>query len=288
MARWYARHGMAVFPLHYPVKHDDDDKLWCSCGLPHVKADGTSDGNPCKHPYAMRAKRGLLDATTDLTQIGRWWGGAPYNIGLRTGAVSGIIVIDVDPRHGGDETLTTLVGRYGALPETRRHITGSLGQHIFFRHPGRTIKNNVATKLGAGIDVRADGGYVVAPPSRHISGHRYLTATDDDVPLANMPDWLLRLLIEDPKKPKASRSSECWQTLISEGVAEGRRNAAVASITGLLMRSGPKSPAVVLELMRCWNAFRCIPPLPEAELVRTVQSICGRELARQEEAANVR
>jgi hypothetical protein len=201
-ARWYARHGMAVFPLHYPVERDGI--LWCSCGSSHIKQDGTPDGNPAKHPYAMRAKRGLLDATTDLRQVEKWWcAGTPYNIGLRTGRESGIVVIDVDPRHGGDDTLTSLEERYGCLPETRRHITGSLGQHIFFRHPGLAIRNNVA-KLGAGLDVRGDGGYVVAPPSRHISGERYAAVTDDDVELAAMPAWLLGMLNCETDHPKAA------------------------------------------------------------------------------------
>src|SRR5262249_41017939 len=120
----YARHGMAIFPLHYPV--EQDGKLWCSCGSQKCT-------NAAKHPYAMLAKRGLLDATADVRRIERWWsGGTPYNIGLRTGDITSIVVIDVDPRHGGGETLTALEERYGALPQTRRHITGSLGQHILF------------------------------------------------------------------------------------------------------------------------------------------------------------
>jgi hypothetical protein len=271
----YAEAGMAVFPCHYVVEHDGH--LSCSCGDPKCTNAG-------KHPYAMRAPKGLLSATTDLRQIERWWGvGTTYNVGARTGRESGVVVIDIDPRHGGPEALTALEERYGALPVTRRHLTGSLGQHILFRHPGRPIRNN-AGKLGPGLDVRGDGGYIIVPPSRHISGRRYVVI--DDIPLADMPVWLLRLL-EDPAKPKVATSSQSWQKLISDGVTEGRRNAAVASITGLLMRPGPKTPAIVLDLMRCWNALRCVPPLSEGELVRTVQSICGRELARQEEAANV-
>jgi putative DNA primase/helicase len=285
-ARWYARRGMAVFPLHYPVERDGG--LWCSCGSPHLKEDGTPDGNRAKHPYAMRAKRGLLDATTDLRQVERWWGpGTPYNIGLRTGACSGIIVIDVDPRHGGDVTLTELEERNGSLPETRRHITGSGGQHILFLHPGRTIKNNVGTKLGPGLDIRGDGGYIVAPPSRHITGRLYLVATDDDVALAEAPPWLLAMIWRESDCSNAAAAPEIWHKLVAEGVAEGCRNDAVARLTGLLMRPGPKDPHVVLDLMRCWNAQRCNPPLSEDELVRTVRSVCSRELARQEDAANV-
>jgi hypothetical protein len=140
-ARWFAKNGIAVFPLHYPVD-DRDCSLRCSCGSPHLKADSTPDGNPAKHPYAPQAPKGLLNATTDARQVEKWWRVVPYNIGLRTGAASNIVVIDVDPRHGGDVTLIELEERFGALPETRRHLTGSLGQHIFFRHPGRTIKNN--------------------------------------------------------------------------------------------------------------------------------------------------
>ena len=97
-----------------------------------------------------------------------------------------------------------------------------------------------------------------------------------------MPDWLLRLVCEDRTKPKSATVPAGWHKLIAGGVAEGQRNDAVARLAGMLLRPGPKDPWVVTDLLRCWNAHRCNPPLSEQELVRTVDSICGRELARRQ------
>jgi hypothetical protein len=160
-----ARRGARVFPVHYPV--EIGGRLRCSCGNAECK-------NAAKHPYARLAPRGLLDATTDFAQIDRWWGaGVPYNIGIRTGEESGIVVVDVDPRHSGDKTLSDLERRFGALPPTWRFLTGGGGEHIVFRHPGYRVQNG-AGSLGDGIDVRADGGFIVGPASRHISGRLYM------------------------------------------------------------------------------------------------------------------
>ena len=174
-----AARGMAVFPLHYIAEHDG--RLRCSCGNPSCENAG-------KHPYPRLAARGLHSATSDLAAVARWWSaGGPYNIGLRTGIESGIVVIDVDPRHGGDWTLIGLEAKFGSVPKTWRNLTGGGGEHILFRHPGFPVANS-AGALGPGIDVKGDGGYIVAPPSRHISGRYYAIDVDhhpDDVSVAS-------------------------------------------------------------------------------------------------------
>ncbi len=107
--------------------------------------------------------------------------------------MSGVVVLDVDPRNGGDEALAALETRHGPLPATWRVLTGGGGEHVFFRHPGNPV-NNAKGRLGPGLDLKADGGYVVAPPSEHMSGQRYALSIDhhpDEVPLADAPDWLL-------------------------------------------------------------------------------------------------
>jgi hypothetical protein len=274
----FARRALAVFPLHYPVAHNG--RLQCSCGNPAC-------GNAGKHPYARHAPRGLLDATNDFGTIERWWtAGVPYNIGVRTGEESGIVVIDVDPRHGGDETLAELEHRFGALPLTWRFLTGGGGQHILFRHPGYRVQNqNGDGRLGDGLDVRGDGGYIVAPGSRHISGRYYEISVDhhpDEVELADMPIWLAAMLRPAEKRTACTAAMpETWRRLVAEGVAEGRRNDAVARLAGHLLRPGPKDPFLVLDLIRVWNATRCRPPLDEAEIIRTVNSIAAREIGRR-------
>lgn len=274
-ARELGRWGFRLFPLHYVVERSG--RLWCSCGNRDCK-------NAAKHPYAKLVPNGFSDASDDAGNIGRWWRDVPYNIGVRTGEASGVVAVDVDPRHGGDEALAALERRFGGLPPTWRFLTGGGGEHVLFKHPGRRVQNS-ASQVGAGIDVRGDGGYIVGPGSRHISGRYYAISVDhhpDEVELAELPPWLMTLMA-DPAKPNGSGTAalpESWRKLVAEGVAEGRRNEAIAKLTGHLLRKDV-DPLVVLDLVRCWNQQRCRPPLDDAEIVRTVNSIAARELGRR-------
>lgn len=155
----YAALGIFVFPLH-----NTDATGACSCG----RADCHSAG---KHP---RTGHGHLDATTDPQQIRRWWAMWPdANIAIATGP-SGLIVVDVDEREGrrGTDVWRVLVEKLGPeIEDTAIVATPSGGFHVYFRAGGREIpsRNNA---FGPGIDVKAQGGYVVAPPSI-IAGRRY-------------------------------------------------------------------------------------------------------------------
>lgn len=273
----YAGRGLRVFPLHYAVEHEG--QLRCSCGNPHA-----DNNNAAKHPYGPLAPNGLLNATSHIETIKRWWG-VPYNIGIRTGAASDIVAIDIDPRHGGVEALAELERRFGALPLTWRFLTGGGGEHVLFRHPRRPVPNNAATKLGPGLDVRGDGGYIVAPPSLHISGRRYAISVDhqpDIVALAELPVWLTTMVAKPakPNGPRVAAMPESWRRLVAEGVSEGCRNDAIARLAGHLLRKRV-DPLVVLDLCRTWNSCRCRPPLTEAEIVGTVNSIAAREIGRR-------
>ena len=99
-------------------------------------------------------------------------------IGIVTGGISGLVVLDVDPRHGGEASLERLEREHGPLPVTLESRTGSGGRHLYFAHPGGLVRNKVA--LATGIDLRGDGGYVVAPPSVHASGRRYAWVEDHE------------------------------------------------------------------------------------------------------------
>ena len=133
-----------------------------------------------------------------------WWHRWPdANVGIRTGAESSLVVLDVDPRHGGDATLDHLVSEHGPLPAGRTVATGGGGMHLYFRHPGHKVSNDAGRRLGDGLDIRGDGGYVLAPPSRHVSGGRYaVSARGGEIPV--MPDWLIERLqapIHTPRPP---------------------------------------------------------------------------------------
>jgi hypothetical protein len=157
---------------------------------------------------------GLKAATTDRLAITAWWQRWPgANVAIRTGAVSGLVVIDVDPPHGGGASLDALVQRHGALPEGRAVRTGSGGAHLYLAHPGGRVANSAGTKLGPGIDVRCDGGYVIAPPSRHPSGGSY-TWVPGSSRLPEVPAWMLDHLRPPERRPSPPSRTDCrsWGT----------------------------------------------------------------------------
>jgi putative DNA primase/helicase len=142
----------------------------------------------------------LKDATVDPEKVNAWWQRWPLaNIGVATGEPSGFIAIDVDV--GGDATLADLEAEYGALPITMQAATGN-GRHILFARPsGVEIRNDAKRRLGPGLDIRGDGGYIVAPPSAHASGRTYRWL-DDEVRIAAMPAWLLERVRKTDPPPR--------------------------------------------------------------------------------------
>ena len=148
MALMYAGKGWHVFPLHTVI-----DGTTCDCRRSCPK--------PGKHP---RTANGFKDATTDETQIRKWWGMWPdANIGIATGKVSNMVVIDVDPRNGGEETMRGFIETHGPLPRGPMVKTPN-GRHHYFNY-SEGLKCGL---LGPGVDFKGDGGYVVAPPSKGI------------------------------------------------------------------------------------------------------------------------
>jgi hypothetical protein len=230
-------------------------------------------------PCLPRDKRpatphGLKDATTDPIEI--WWHQNPnYNIAIATGVISGVFVIDLDGIDAEAE-LRKLEAQHGKLPATVESITGR-GRHLVFKCPERSVRNSVG-KIATGIDVRATGGYVIAPPSIHPSGRRYCWSVDSAGTFAAAPEWLLSIIAER-KSSTAAPASE-WRELVCSGVAEGQRNSSAARLAGHLLRRFI-DPIVALELVQSWNAMRCTPPLSPDEIIAIVNSICGRELARR-------
>ena len=198
-----------------------------------------------------------------------WFTQWPHaNIGVVTGAISRLVVLDVDPRHGGDASLRDLQTHFGTLPATVEARTGGGGRHLYFAHPGGLVRNHAG--LAQGIDLRGDGGYVVAPPSLHPSGLRYAWkagCAPGDLPVAPLPGWLLRWF-----GLRTGRSQADWRQLVREGVAQGQRNSAIAALSGHLLWHGV-DPEIALELLLAWNRMRCLPPLDDAEVAQVVASI---------------
>jgi hypothetical protein len=205
-------------------------------------------------------------------EIEAWYRRWPRaNVGIVTGAVSGIVVLDVDPGHGGADSLTEIEATHARLPPTVEAVTGGGGRHLYFLHPRGTVRNKVG--LAPGIDVRADGGCVVAPPSLHPGGRRYAWRSGrspDEQTLAPLPAWLHALILDGGVR--TGHPLAHWRELARDGVREGRRNNAIASFAGHLLWHGV-DPEVALELLLAWNCARCAPPLPDDEVVRAVESI---------------
>jgi hypothetical protein len=141
-------------------------------------------------------RRGLHAATTDPAEIKRWWTRWPEaNVGIRTGRASGLLVLDIDGA-AGEESLQALIGEHGLLSAAWVR-TGSGGQHAYFALPAdQTLPSSVG-RLGRGLDIRAEGASIVAPPSRHASGDHYRWAAGATQP-PPAPGWLIRLAQPDP------------------------------------------------------------------------------------------
>jgi Bifunctional DNA primase/polymerase, N-terminal/Domain of unknown function (DUF4386)/Primase C terminal 1 (PriCT-1) len=210
---------------------------------------------------------GLKSATTDVEQVRAWWQRWPNaNVAIRTGADSGVVVLDIDVQHGGAGSLGELERCHGELPKTARVLTGGGGQHVYFRHPGREIRNS-AGKLGAGLDVRGDGGYVVAPPSVHENGRAYKWMRTLDRGIADVPAWLL----EDAEKRRNGGPAEP----VDEMIPEGRRREALLSLAGTLRRRG-LGASEILAALEAVNAARCRPMLRPLELQALAHDVAGR------------
>jgi bifunctional DNA primase/polymerase-like protein/primase-like protein len=241
-----------------------------------------AERNLCVFPCLPKAKapacaRGVLDATTDPEIIRRWWQARPdCNIGLATGSVSGVFVVDVDGADGELE-LRRLEAEQGALPATVETITGN-GRHLFFKMPAVPVRNSTG-KVAPNVDVRASGGYVVVPPSLHPTGRHYCWSVDSAASFALAPDWLLAKIGRPSSAGHPTPPAE-WRDLVRDGVAEGQRNQTLARLAGYLLRHHV-DPLVALELLATWNEARCHPPLDVAELGAVIDSIAGRELKRR-------
>jgi len=232
-------------------------------------------------PIEPRGKRPLVAWTeyqqrrATVDEITRWFRRWPdANVAIVTGEVSAIVVLDVDERHGGALSLAELDIELGPIPSTVEVATGGGGRHLYFRHPGGRVSNRVG--LRPGIDLRGDGGCVVAPPSVHPSGGRYawvLGHSPEEVELAPLPSWLL------PGSGGGGHPIAYWRQLVREGVPEGERNSTLASLTGHLLWRGVDAQ-VALELLLAWNRLRCRPPLADDEVASVVESI-ARLHARQ-------
>jgi hypothetical protein len=233
---------------------------------------------PCR-PQAKtpQTPNGLKDATTDQRTIEAWWQAWPdANVAVVTGRTSGLVVLDVDGDEGA-ASLRALEREHGQIRATLSTVTPRGGQHYFFQHPGDEVRNS-ASKLGIGLDVRGDGGYVLVPPST-VADRAY--EIDEIRSPAPMPDWLREAAAPLERKTPTSewlsivRGPDPWTGRPSEG-----RNDKLARFVGHLLRRYVDVD-LVLEIVHLVNEHRFQPPLAGSEVDRIVASIARKELCRQ-------
>jgi hypothetical protein len=188
----YAARGWKVFPLHEILP---DCRCSCRATKGAKRCEDTKPGDFGKHP---RTKNGLSDASTSEAKIRSWWKTwLTANIGILTGTDSGIWMLGPDgPR--GIADLEALVAKHGPLSPTAVAKSGSGGRHYYFQWPadGPPLTNR-ANHRGTKIDVRGQGGYIVAPPSRNGNGPYEWV---EEVEPAPAPDWLLEWVRGKDKK----------------------------------------------------------------------------------------
>ena len=233
----YASKGMAVFPLK-----------------PKEKKPLTAHG--------------VKDATTDFDQITKWWKKNPNaNIGIACGQISGgLLVIDLDERANGVSGFDSLhewESEHGELPETARTITGKGGSHILFRVPH---KESNRVDLLDGVDVRSDGGYIVAPPSIHPNGNTYQWEYDpEEYPIADADDTVLDLLSVGKKLVEVDKFTS------PDKIPDGKRNDTIYKLACSLQSRG-LGDGSILAACRAENEAKCNPPLSDEEVDKIVDS----------------
>ena len=257
----YADNGWHVFPLH------GIERGGCSCLSPRCKDEG-------KHP---RTVNGLKSATTDRDQIRRWWEMWPNsNIGIRTGTESGIWVLDIDNKKTaqvglaqiglGDASIQEYERETGkTLPETLAVQTGSGGVHYYYELPPDVpLRNREGVRPA--VDVRGVGGYVVSPPSIHLSGHPYRWI-DADLEPAPTPQWLVDFVLS-VRAEQASRD-------FGSPFAEGTRNSSLHDLGSEYRRKYGFGKEELFGLLMAHNIHRCIPPLDSEEVGRIAGNVAS-------------
>jgi putative DNA primase/helicase len=240
----YAAHGWPIVPLHHPTERG------CSCGYPDCDSPG-------KHP---RTSRGFYDANTNTATIRDWWTKWPQaNIGFKPGQAR-LLVVDLDGPEG-EQAAAAL----GLLAEpTLEVVSGRAegGRHRYYRHPGGTIENvKLAPRT---LEVRADHGDVLLPPSVHPTGrvYRWVGKLDE---LASVPLTLAERLRAASRQQRPASSPD-------DPIAQGERNARLTSLAGAMRRHGCTAETIQ-EALLAENGRRCIPPLVDTEVERIAASV---------------
>ncbi|MCH1982468.1 DUF927 domain-containing protein [Ruminococcus sp. OA3] len=243
----YAKMGLAVFPI----------QSW---------------GNTEKAFKKPLTKNGFQNASMDPEQIKRWWAEWPNaNIGIALGKRSGgIFAIDLDIKKeagiDGRETLREWEHEHGSLPEdTWRSITGKGGEHIFYKTDREVSCNRDIFGNECGVDIRGDGGYIIAPPSLHFSGRRYeWEYAPDEFQIAEANETVFSFIM--PEKDLERKRFE-----VPETIMQGSRDDTIFKLACSLQAKGLSDEAILAAVQK-ENETRCVPPLSDKEVRQKVES----------------
>lgn len=221
---------------------------------------------------------GVKDATKDVGQIkAAWKFNQDMNIGIATGAPSGgllVIDIDLDNDSGKDgyEYLNQWEREHGELPETVTVITGRGGMHLWYYANGQSFKNSVNEDLA--IDIRADGGYVMAPPSIHPNGRTVeFENHPDDYEIAPIDDNVIAF-VRSVQKGVVSNIEKGERFEMPDEIGKGGRNQAIFKYCASLQSRGLGDTEIRM-LAHAANKAKCKPPMPDDEVDRCVDSALG-------------
>ena len=225
-------------------------------------------------------KHGFHNASLDEDLIRKWWHDNPgANIGVPT---AGLLVVDID---GADNSWPDNVDKQLALSDTVSAIsvTPRGGRHLIFRQPAGKSWRNTTSKIAPRVDTRAEGGYIIVPPS-NVKTTKYrwadtlaLDSSAED--LSEPPQWLTTLLdeVEQGKGKAQPHEPQKGGVAIPENdIPEGQRDSSLASLAGNMRRVG-MGPAEIYAAITQTNERRCKPSLPDTEVQRIVRSICRYE-----------
>ncbi|KKN02000.1 hypothetical protein LCGC14_1122050 [marine sediment metagenome] len=244
------RRGWSVVPVHVPVMGDV-----CSCG--------NDCSWPGKHPRV--AWQPFTEALPSESQVIDWFDNEFYgaNLGVVTGQVSDLVVVDVD---GTIDDFKAL-----GLPRTRTVLTGGGGYHFFYRTGRQPASSGIG--VTPGIDIKADGGFVVLPPSKHVSGLHYEWLNHDKltkIDVSRLP----------ARAARTASSGGKWIDELLDGVSEGERSSTSARLAGRYAQIGLTIDETVM-LLSSWNTLNN-PPLSLRELGATISSVYKRHRSRNE------
>jgi len=265
-AAYYRKNGWSVFPVH-GVRSGPSGGA-CTCGNPDCT-------NTAKHPMVSGWKEAMTGLDVDI----HWEKWPAANIGVHC---DNLLVVDLDGKEGIENFRNLRMNHNTPAPLTPTSRTGGGGYHLFFKQV-EGAKNSVA--LVPKVDIRTLSGYIIAPPSRSLKGsYDWVEGREPwNVPLAEAPQWLQKMVRPRPIPPKAKNPREPWIVADNEVdlFAEGSRHDSMVSLCGRVMRArtgvglvdvDEVLPEVRKDLLR-FNKTKCKPPLPDREVLRIVENI---------------